>query len=300
MLTRWLFSTNAKDIGTLYLIYAIFTGLLGTAFSVIIRMELSSPGSQFLNGDHQLFNVVITAHGLIMVLFMVVSLKEWNPSLFRVRNTLLFMFTCCTLPVIWPYIVHYLLSSWLFQVVIGYSLRILLCITLFLVIGYVTENGKSSSIFALVSISFIGLLLLLSNQDLILHCDGDLMDYLNSSRQLNLEGQLGPYLAGLIESDGSFYVPKPGSIIGSSNPHIHIYFDAKEGVVAEHIQDTLGYGAIYTDSRSNTIYLSVHNPADVRDLAELTNGFYRTPKHNTYLSLLDFINSSLSLLPYLN
>lgn len=72
MLIRWLFSTNAKDIGTLYLIYAIFTGLVGTAFSILIRLELSAPGSQFLGGNHQLYNVVITAHGLIMVLFMVV------------------------------------------------------------------------------------------------------------------------------------------------------------------------------------------------------------------------------------
>ena len=72
MLTRWLFSTNAKDIGTLYLMYGIFTALIGTAFSILIRLELSAPGSQFLAGDNQMFNVIITAHGLIMVLFMVV------------------------------------------------------------------------------------------------------------------------------------------------------------------------------------------------------------------------------------
>ena len=72
MLIRWLFSTNAKEIGTLYLIFAIFSGLVGTAFSILIRLELSAPGSQFLAGNHQLYNVVITAHGLIMVFFMVV------------------------------------------------------------------------------------------------------------------------------------------------------------------------------------------------------------------------------------
>jgi hypothetical protein len=71
-LTRWLFSTNAKDIGTLYLIYAIFTGLMGTAFSILIRLELSAPGSQFLAGDHQLFNVAVTSHGIIMIYFMIV------------------------------------------------------------------------------------------------------------------------------------------------------------------------------------------------------------------------------------
>jgi len=73
MVTRWLISTNAKDIGTLYLIYAIFIALVGTALSVLIRIELSSPGTQFLRGNHQLYNVILTAHGLIILLFAVVS-----------------------------------------------------------------------------------------------------------------------------------------------------------------------------------------------------------------------------------
>jgi heme/copper-type cytochrome/quinol oxidase subunit 1 len=45
--------------------------MIGTAFSVLIRLELSSPGVQFLQGDHQLFNVIITAHAFIMIFFMV-------------------------------------------------------------------------------------------------------------------------------------------------------------------------------------------------------------------------------------
>jgi heme/copper-type cytochrome/quinol oxidase subunit 1 len=45
--------------------------MIATGFSVLIRLELSSPGVQFLQGDHQLFNVIITAHGLLMLFFMV-------------------------------------------------------------------------------------------------------------------------------------------------------------------------------------------------------------------------------------
>jgi group I intron endonuclease len=69
-LERWLFSTNAKDIGTLYLIFAIFSGLLGTAFSVLIRLELSGPGVQFI-ANNQTYNSIITAHAILMIFFMV-------------------------------------------------------------------------------------------------------------------------------------------------------------------------------------------------------------------------------------
>ncbi len=68
---RWFFSTNHKDIGTLYLIFAVIACLIGGAMSVVFRMELQTPGDQVLGGDHQFFNVLITAHGLIMVFFMV-------------------------------------------------------------------------------------------------------------------------------------------------------------------------------------------------------------------------------------
>lgn len=67
---RWFFSTNAKDIGTLYLIFALFSGLLGTAFSVLIRLELSGPGVQFI-ANNQLYNSIITAHAILMIFFMV-------------------------------------------------------------------------------------------------------------------------------------------------------------------------------------------------------------------------------------
>lgn len=67
---RWFLSSNAKDIGTLYLMFALFSGLIGTAFSVLIRLELSGPGVQYI-ADNQLYNSIITAHAILMIFFMV-------------------------------------------------------------------------------------------------------------------------------------------------------------------------------------------------------------------------------------
>lgn len=74
---RWFLSSNAKDIGTLYLMFALFSGLIGTAFSVLIRLELSGPGVQYI-ADNQLYNSIITAHAILMIFFMVKSLKLLN------------------------------------------------------------------------------------------------------------------------------------------------------------------------------------------------------------------------------
>jgi cytochrome c oxidase subunit I len=68
---RYVYSTNHKDIGTMYLIFAIIAGIIGGAMSIVFRAELGEPGDQILGGDYQMFNVLVTAHGLIMIFFMV-------------------------------------------------------------------------------------------------------------------------------------------------------------------------------------------------------------------------------------
>lgn len=68
---RWVYSTNHKDIGVMYLIFAVIAGLVGTAFSVMLRMELAQPGDQFFGGNYQFYNVVLSAHAIIMVFFLV-------------------------------------------------------------------------------------------------------------------------------------------------------------------------------------------------------------------------------------
>ena len=68
---RWVYSTNHKDIGTMYMWLSMFAALVGGGMSWYLRLELAEPGLQFFDGNTQFYNVLLTAHGFIMVFFVV-------------------------------------------------------------------------------------------------------------------------------------------------------------------------------------------------------------------------------------
>lgn len=68
-LNKWIFTVDHKTIGSMYITFSIFAGIIGTLLSLIIRLELST--GNMLEGDSQQYNVIVTAHGLIMIFFVV-------------------------------------------------------------------------------------------------------------------------------------------------------------------------------------------------------------------------------------
>jgi len=65
---RWLYLSNHKDIGTIYFILGIWSGIIGTIMRIIIRTELAQPG-QFLNNS-QLYNTIVIAHVFLIIFFL--------------------------------------------------------------------------------------------------------------------------------------------------------------------------------------------------------------------------------------
>ena len=193
---RWFLSSNAKDIGILYLIFALFSGLLGTAFSVLIRIELSGPGVQYI-ADNQLYNAVITAHAILMIFFMVM------PALIggfgKIKKKL----------------------------------------------NYNVKNSKSLS---------------------------------TNNNKPESYGYLGPYLAGLIEADGSIAVHDEKSPSKRYRPMIIIVFSLADRPLADKLATIINAGNVYHKTDAGYVLWQIQKKEDVIKIITLINGYMRTPK----------------------
>nr|AHJ10982.1 LAGLIDADG homing endonuclease [Rhizophagus sp. DAOM 213198] len=104
----------------------------------------------------------------------------------------------------------------------------------------------------------------------------------------NTSGQLGPYLAGLIESDGALITPKNYS----GTPSIYISLQEKDRPFAEYLKNHLCYGSIQLEvSSPNAIRFVIRNKEGIIDILNLINGFFRTPKISKLHAMIDWVNT---------
>ena len=102
--------------------------------------------------------------------------------------------------------------------------------------------------------------------------------------------QLGYYLAGLIESDGSIIVPSYQS--SGYTPKVSIVFNSKDKALALHLIKTLGYGSIQKSNIESAVYLVIRNKVGIIDLISLVNGKFIRPKIARLYRLIDWVNDS--------
>jgi len=255
---NWINSTNAKEIGTLYLIFSVFAGMIGTAFSVLIRLELSSPGVQVLQGDHQLFNVIISAHAFIMIFFMVM------PGMVGGFGNY-FLPIHCGSPDMANKKIY--LNKWL------NSFR-------FYTYSYSkSQNPKENKPNEKI------------NNPNAYPLDSSLKEQSAPNKLDNAklveELYFSHYLAGLLEGDGYITITNINRVI------LGITFNLKDKPLAEKLLNYLGKGSI-VKRKSNSIELRFSSKKTLCKIIHLINGKFRTPKIEQLYKLIDWMNKNHS------
>lgn len=217
----WLFSTNAKQIGILYGIFSLFSGLVGLSLSILMRIELASPNPQILMHNGQLWNVLITAHAIFMVFFLVMPITMG--AFANIKNN--------------------------------------------------NDINKFNKMY----------------------------NYSNNNKYnfITDKKELGSYLAGLIEGDGTITVHNNISK-NRYSPMISIVFTSQDKPIIEYLITNIIYlynlnskefGIIQDKSKhGNYIIWQINKIEEVYILISLINGYFRTPKIIKLYEAINWIN----------